>query len=72
MNMAEAEKELKKRFQSSPWIDFLLKVEEVRELQRQYYKKKDKVVLAKCKLAEIELDQQTKSLRNIAEAKNLL
>ena len=35
--MAEAEKELKKRFQSSPWIDFLLKVEEVRTLQRQYY-----------------------------------
>lgn len=70
--MAEAERELKKRFQSNPWIDFLLKVEEVRELQRQYYRKKDKMILAKCKLAEIELDQQTKSLRIKAEEKKLL
>lgn len=70
--MAEAEKELKKRFQNNIWIDFLLKAEEVRGLQKEYYKSKSKVTLAKCKLAEIELDQHIKSVRAKAVEKNLL
>lgn len=72
MTLEEAKKEVEERFVKNPWIVFLEKFLEMREYQKEYFKKKDKVILAKSKLAEMEADKWAAKLTETAKEKGLI
>ena len=55
----------------NPWIELMMEVKEMRQHQRDYFKKKDKVAMAKAKLCEMKVDQMTVKLETICQEKGI-
>ncbi len=53
------------------WVELLLEVQEMRQHQKDYSKKKDKLTMAKAKLCEIKVDQLVSSLEENCKAKGI-
>ncbi len=55
----------------NPWVELLTEVEEMRVHQKAYFKKKDKLSMAKAKLCEMKVDQMVFGLKKTCEQKGI-
>lgn len=55
----------------NPWVELLIEVKEMREHQKAYFKKKDKVAMAKAKLCEMKVDQLSGKLEEMCREKGI-
>jgi len=55
----------------NPWVELLLEVEEMRIHQKAYFKKKDKLDMAKSKLCEMKVDQMVLKVKVICKEKGI-
>jgi hypothetical protein len=55
----------------NPWVELLIEVVEMRQHQKDYFKKKDKLAMAKAKLSEIKVDQLTGKLEEMCREKGI-
>ena len=55
----------------NPWVELLVEVKQMRQNQKDYFKKKDKLAMAKAKLCEMKVDQLTGKLEEICREKGI-
>lgn len=55
----------------NPWVNLLIEVKEMRQHQKDYFKKKDKLAMAKAKLSEMKVDQIIGKLEVMCQEKGI-
>lgn len=55
----------------NPWVNLLIEVTEMRQHQKDYFKKKDKLAMAKAKLCEMKVDQLIGKLEEMCREKGI-
>jgi hypothetical protein len=53
------------------WVEFLIEVKEMRDHQKEYFKKKEKLAMAKSKLSEMKVDQLIGKLEETCRKKEI-
>lgn len=56
---------------TNPWVELLIEVEEMRIHQKNYFKERNKLNLAKSKMSEIKVDQLVRTLKETCQTKGI-